>query len=106
MSRVSELCGMENKPINPVPETGNVYDKIIKENALELFKAFTKGHVWKDIKPLKDKLQRTLEREFDMLYDVTDNDGMRMLVHMEFESTPDPNMHYRMLMYLGLICQY
>jgi predicted transposase YdaD len=96
---------MENKPVNPIPEVGNIYDKIIKENALELFKAFTPGKVWIDIIPLKDKIQSTLEREPDMLYEVTDAEGKHMLVHMEFQSTPDPDMHLRMLMYLGLISQ-
>jgi predicted transposase YdaD len=96
---------MENKPVNPIPEVGNIYDKIIKENALELFKAFTPGKVWIEIIPLKDKIQSTLERELDMLYKVTDAEGKHMLVHMEFQSTPDPDMHHRMLMYLGLISQ-
>lgn len=96
---------MENKPIKSVPETGNVYDKIIKENALELFKAFTPGKVWIEIKPLREKLQSTLEREIDMLYEVTEADGTRMLVHMEFQSTPEPEMHYRMMVYFSLISQ-
>ncbi len=96
---------MEDKPIPPVPEIGNIYDKIIKENALELFKAFTPDSVWIDIKPMPGKLQSTLERELDMLYEVTQADGKRILVHMEFQSSPDPEMHYRMLVYFGLISQ-
>jgi predicted transposase YdaD len=105
MCQSPELCGMENKPIPPIPESGNIYDKIIKENALELFKAFTPASVWTDINPLPGKLQSTLERELDMLYMVTEADGTRMLVHMEFQTTPDPEMHYRMLVYFGLISQ-
>ncbi len=105
MGQSPELCDMENKPIPPIPDTGNIYDKIIKENALELFKALTPDARWINIKPLPGKLQSTLERELDMLYEVTQADGTRLLVHMEFQSRTDPEMHYRMLVYYGLISQ-
>ena len=105
MGQSPELCDMENKPIPPIPDTGNIYDKIIKENALELFKALTPDAKWINIKPLPGKLQSTLERELDMLYEVTQADGTRLLVHMEFQSRTDPEMHYRMLLYFGLISQ-
>lgn len=71
-------------------EKGNVFDKIFKENVESLFLPLIAQKLDIDIqsfKPLKEKIQTTLEREMDFFYEVLTMGGKRFILHIEFQST-------------------
>ena len=76
---------------------GNVYDKLFKENAefvvLPLIKSQL-GISVKSYKVLKDRFNRTIEREVDFLYEVQLEGNENMILHIEFQSSNDKNMIY------------
>ena len=89
-------------------EEGNQYDKIIKENILNLIPALLKRVVGLETFRVEDlpiiKLQTTLEREPDFLkliYDANFKEGR--IMQLEFESGNESYMAMRMLEYCGII---
>jgi predicted transposase YdaD len=86
-------------------EKGNIFDKIFKENVESLFLPLIVRKLGIDIqsyKPLKDKMQTTLEREMDFFYEVLSMGGKRFILHMEFQTTIDQEMIYRFSEYHGI----
>ena len=84
---------------------GNLYDKIFKENAEAIFLPLIESRLGvkiKSFKPYKTKLQTTLEREMDFFYEVETTDGLRFLLHIEFQTDNEPNMVYRKAEYHGI----
>ncbi len=86
-------------------DTGNSYDKIFKENAESIFLpliALKMGIQISWYKPLKEKMQSTIEREMDLCYEVMTQSGEKFLLNLEFQTRHDPQMIYRMAEYHGM----
>ena len=56
----------------------------------------------KSFRPLKEKMQRTIEREMDFFYEVITEDDDKFILHMEFESGDNLDMVYRVGEYHGI----
>ncbi len=85
---------------------GNIFDKILKENIDKVWlPVIAERYNLKIIKSevLESKLQVTREREVDFLRKVTTPDNLEFILHLEFQSTNDHNMVYRMLEYHGML---
>ncbi|MEM6845394.1 MAG: hypothetical protein AAF632_24490 [Bacteroidota bacterium] len=84
----------------------NDYDKIIREN-IEAIILPLAGRLFElDIKSMEevpDELQVTLERKPDFLKRITTRDNQNAILHIEFQSTNDGGMVYRMLEYYALL---
>ena len=52
---------------------------------------------------VKDNIQITIGRETDFLKRVIDQDGKEFLLHLEFQTTNDPKMIYRMAEYRAIL---
>lgn len=90
--------------MNPKRES-NPYDKIFKENAESIFLpliAQKLGIAIDHFKPIKEKFQTTIEREMDLFYEVQSLVGQSFMLHVEFQSTHDKQMIYRMAEYHGI----
>jgi len=90
---------------NSKKSEGNIYDRIFKENAEQLFIPLIEMQLKKKIisyKRLSEKLPRTIERETDSLYLIELENGKEELLHLEFQSQDDRLMIYRMGVYHGL----
>jgi hypothetical protein len=73
-------------------EKGNIYDKIFKENAETLFIPIIEQKLQIKIiayKPLREKMQTTVEREMDFFYEVRGADGQHFILHIEFQASND-----------------
>lgn len=84
------------------------YDKTIKEGIAETFPNLSKKLLGIEVvqsQPLKDKLQRTTERETDFLQKVITTQGEELIVHLEFQTTDHPKMLERMQLYHALISE-
>ncbi len=86
----------------------NPYDKIVKENLRELMGAFLNKIVGvsvtkAELEEVKDKIQRTLEREPDFVYLVDPKHETKYCLHIEFQASDESGMQYRMLEYLALL---
>lgn len=84
----------------------NVYDRIFKENITSILLPLSEkllGISIKKSRPIKDKLQDTLESEADYLSVVEQNDGKRFILHLEFQTTSDSHMLERMQLYHSLL---
>ena len=95
-NKKTEKTGKTN-PIQ-VPEKGNVFDKILKENILEIRRPFAEeflGRKIKSLKPLPSKMQTTLEIESDDFSLVEYVDGEKEILHFEFEIKLTNKMIYR-----------
>ena len=82
------------------------YDKILKENIGELFLILSKKYLKVEIKhseELKDKLQTTLEKEADFLRKVETPQGEQLIVHLEFQTSDEKHMVYRMQEYYAIL---
>ena len=82
------------------------FDKILKENIEEVFLPLVEKMLGISIKEtieLKDQLQRTIQREMDFLKIVIDQYGRKFILHLEFQTTNDPNMIYRMAEYRAIL---
>jgi predicted transposase YdaD len=86
----------------PKPDSGNIYDKVLKENAEVLIRAFVGARI-RAIGQIKDKIQTTLERELDFVYKAELEAGDEELIHLEFQANTEPLMHERMLLYHALL---
>ena len=86
-------------------QEGNLYDKIFKENAEQLFLPLVEERLKikiKSFQPLKEKLQTTIEREMDFFYEVVTEKKESLLLHLEFQTENDPEMIYRSAEYHGM----
>ncbi len=84
---------------------GNLYDKIFKEDAEEIFLPLiekTLGIKIKTFTPFKAKFQTTLEREMDFFYEVETVVGEKFLLHLEFQTEDENDMIYRKSEYHGI----
>ena len=84
---------------------GNLYDKIFKENAEQLFLPLVEERLQikiKSFQPLKEKLQTTIEREMDFFYEVLTEKEETFLLHLEFQTENDPEMIFRSAEYHGM----
>jgi hypothetical protein len=84
---------------------GNDYDRILRENFREpsigLLKKILRMKSVQAL-PLPTKMQRTLEVEADGFYLVTEETEEQYIVHIEWQTTNDPEMAGRMLLYHAL----
>ncbi len=81
---------------------GNVFDKIFKENAKDLFIPIVEKQLGIQIKyyeSLPEKLQRTLEREMDFFFKIKTVQEEEFLLHIEFQTQSEPHMIYRISEY-------
>ncbi len=88
----------------PSNNNGNIFDKIFKQNAESIFLPFVETYLGSKIvqkQVIKDKIQATVEREVDFIYNVVLANGSSFLLHIEFQSVNETNMIYRMAEYHG-----
>ena len=89
-----------------VKNEGNGFDKIVKEHAMQTFVPFVLSFLGKKmrvVKRLPEKMQTTQERESDLLLIVQDEDGKKFILHIEFQTHPDPKMRFRLAEYHGIL---
>ena len=82
------------------------FDKIIKENIEAVFLALSEKLLGIKINnpvDLPEKLQTTVEREPDFLKKVSSDDGSEFILHLEFQTSDEPKMVYRMAEYKALL---
>jgi predicted transposase YdaD len=87
-------------------QEGNLYDKIVKENIESIIPALMNnvlGFKVKKAQIIKEKLQQTKEKEADALRIITDPNGERFILHLEFQVDDYPKMAYRMADYWVLL---
>ena len=86
-------------------EKGNLYDRIFKENAEAIFIPLIELELdikIKSFKALPDKMTKTIEREMDFFYQVVTTEDEKFLLHIEFQTSSDEEMVYRIGEYHGL----
>jgi hypothetical protein len=84
----------------------NQYDKILQECIEDALPGLIKNILNINIEKseeLPDKLQHTKEREPDVLKKVTDENGRIFILQLEFQTTDESNMVYRMADYLIML---
>ncbi len=84
----------------------NDYDKILKENIASVFLPLTEKYLGIRItksEELKDKLQTTIEKEPDFIRIVETDKLERFILQLEFQSTDEEGMIYRMQEYYGIL---
>jgi len=89
-----------------MPKEINIFDQIFKEYAEPIFLPFIERLLgYKIIKKqsLKDKMQTSIERECDFLFEITLENSDHFILHIEFQSQDDPSMLLRMTEYHGII---
>ena len=82
------------------------FDKILKENVEAVFLPLVEKMLGVSIKKtfeLKDNLQTTIKRETDFLKRVIDENGKEWILHLEFQTTNDSKMIYRMAEYRAIL---
>lgn len=82
------------------------FDRIIKENIEAIFQPMLGKLLGLSIKrtfEIKDKIQSTIEREPDFLKKIVDEDDYTFILHLEFQTSDDSEMRYRMAEYKALI---
>ena len=82
------------------------FDKILKENIEAVFLPMVEEMLGISIKEtfeIKDKIQITIEREPDFLKIIIDQNGKEWILHLEFQTTNDPKMIYRMAEYRAIL---
>ena len=85
---------------------GNQYDKIVKENIESIIPALMNsvlGFRVKEAVIIKEKLQQTKEKEADALRIITDPNGQKFILHLEFQVDDYAKMAYRMADYWILL---
>ncbi|MEM0997793.1 MAG: hypothetical protein AAGN35_11955 [Bacteroidota bacterium] len=85
----------------------NQYDHIFRENFHAVFISFFKrklGIEFAVVEDLSPKLQKT-NREVDFVKRVTTVDKREFILHVEFQTTNDPKMVYRMNVYQALLLE-
>ena len=89
---------MEEDKSEKQEESGNIYDKIFKENAVSIFVKLIEIELNIEIsssKPLPEKMQTTTEREMDFCYEVKTTAGEEFILHLEFQKKGSKEMIYR-----------
>jgi hypothetical protein len=86
---------------------GSMYDKIMRENLLELFLPLVAEELnfqVKSVKPLPDKQPTTILRETDafLMIETYSTTEPKFILHLEFESKDNEEMVYRMMEYHGI----
>ena len=87
-------------------DSGNIYDRIFRENARTIFIPLIQFQLNIDItryEALEFKMSRTREREVDFLYKIFDKNGKVSILHLEFQTKNDPAMLARIQEYHALI---
>ena len=82
------------------------FDKILKENIEAVFLPMAEeilGISIKETFEIKDNIQSTIGREADYLKMVIDKNGKKWIFHLEFQTTNDPKMLYRMAEYRAIL---
>ena len=81
------------------------FDKILKENEAAFLPLVEKmlGISIKETVEIKDILQITIKREPDFLKIIIDENGKNWILHLEFQTTNDPEMIYRMAEYRAIL---
>ena len=82
------------------------YDKIIKENIEAVFLPLAEKYLGIKIKTsrkITPKLQTTLEREADFLRIITTEQQEKFILHIEFQTTDEADMVYRMAEYNAIL---
>lgn len=87
----------------------NEYDKVLRESfkcpKFKLLKQLLQVEAV-GVKPVPPKTQQTiLEWEADTVLEVTPAEGEPFILHMEWQSTNDPRMAFRMARYDLLLCE-
>lgn len=85
--------------LNSEDKQASLYDKILQENMEAALPGLIKNILKINVvhaEELPDNLQYTKERKPDTLNKVTDDKGNIFVLHVEFQSTNDPNMAWRM----------
>jgi predicted transposase YdaD len=97
---------MKSKNRSALKKEGNVFDKILKEHLDDIFIPLIEAEFGSKIKTkkiLNHKLQTTLEREVDYLFEVTLENGNRFILHIEFQTSLSQDLVYRMGEYNGIL---
>jgi hypothetical protein len=87
-------------------QEGNQYDKIVKENIDSIIPALMNsvlGFKVQKAEIIKEKLQQTKEKEADALRIITDPNGQKFILHLEFQVDDYTKMAYRMADYWVLL---
>ena len=87
-------------------QEGNQYDKIVKENIESIIPALMNsvlGFRVKEAVVIREKLQQTKEKEADALRIITDPNGQKFILHLEFQVDDYSKMAYRMADYWLLL---
>ncbi|MBL7813843.1 MAG: Rpn family recombination-promoting nuclease/putative transposase [Saprospiraceae bacterium] len=86
-------------------QEGNLFDKIFKEVSEKVFLTLVEqrlGLKIKEFRPLKEKMQTTIEREMDFFYEIIPEEGEKFILHLEFETKDPLDMIYRVGEYHGM----
>ncbi len=100
------MAKLPNKKGKKQKRSGNIYDRIFRENTSSIFIPLIELQLGIDIvryEPLEFKMAKTMEREVDCLYKIYDHQGKESLLHLEFQTKNNPEMLARMQEYHGLI---
>lgn len=87
---------------------GGKFDKVLRENMRFAMPGIMEKVLKMNIvssEELKDKIQITRQKEVDVLKIVTDAEGDSYILHLEFESSNKPKMHFRMAEYRAMLHQ-
>ena len=87
-------------------DSGNIYDRIFRENARTIFIPLVQSELKIDItrfEPLEFNMAKTLEREVDFLYKIYNQKGRESILHLEFQTRNDKEMLERIQEYHALI---
>ncbi len=87
-------------------QSGNIFDRIFKENAQFIFIPLIEMELGIEIRsyqPLQEKITKTLEREVDFLYKIVTKEKEELLLHLEFQTNNDVDMLFRMQEYHALL---
>jgi hypothetical protein len=82
------------------------YDKILKENIGEFFLSLSEKYLGIAItksEEIKEQLQTTLEKEADFLRIIHTTTQEKLILHLEFQTTDEKEMVYRMQEYFAIL---
>jgi predicted transposase YdaD len=85
---------------------GNLYDKVFKENAESIFIRLIESYLGQKIiakKALPQKLQKTIEREIDYLFEITLENNDNFLLHIEFQTLSEKDIVFRIGEYHAIL---
>lgn len=97
---------MKTQPKPDKKHSGNIYDRVFRENIGPIFIPFIErqlGIKIVHIKPLPDKMVTTLERETDALYQVKTIKHISFILHLQVQTRDDATMLYRVAEIHGML---